>query len=209
MSMSITKRKGLLLVLSSPSGAGKSTIARALFEQDRGLELSISMTTRPMRPAERDGREYYFVSDEEFERQKKAGNLLEFADVFGYAYGTPRALVEEKLAAGIDVLFDIDWQGGQQLRHEMRDDVVSIFILPPSVEILESRLHRRAQDSEEVIASRMAEAQSELSHWAEYDYIIINDDLEVSLEQARSVLHAERCKRQRLSGIGDFVHSLM
>ncbi len=206
--MTDIKRKGLLLVLSSPSGAGKSTIAKKLLESDKNLALSISMTTRLKRPAEKDGREYHFVSKEEFEQHKQNGNLLEWAEVFGHSYGTPKKLVQDKLAEGTDILFDIDWQGGQQLRQEMADDVVTIFILPPSFSVLEERLHSRAQDSDAVIRSRMAEAKSELSHWAEYDYIIINDDLGDSLKRAQSILDAERCKRQRLSGIDSFVKRL-
>ena len=206
--MTDIKRKGLLLVLSSPSGAGKSTIAKALLANDEKLALSVSMTTRPKRPAEEDGREYHFISKQEFESHRKNGNLLESAEVFGHFYGTPKKLVEDKLNEGTDILFDIDWQGGQQLRQKLENDVVTIFILPPSYEVLEERLHSRAQDSDEVIRSRMAEAKSELSHWAEYDYIIINDDLNASLKQAQAILDAERCKRQRLLGIEHFVKGL-
>ncbi|MGD1878601.1 MAG: guanylate kinase [Kiloniellaceae bacterium] len=202
------KRRGLMLVLSSPSGAGKTTISRRLLDTDNNLSLSISATTRPPRPGEIEGQDYYFVDSERFDEMVRKDELLEHALVFGNNYGTPRGPVEQALEAGRDVLFDIDWQGTQQVREAARDDLVSVFILPPSTGELERRLHTRAQDSDEVVRSRMAKAADEMSHWAEYDYIIINDDLEKSVEQVEAILTAERLKRERRIGLGAFVKGL-
>lgn len=197
-----------MLVLSSPSGAGKSTISKALLERDGGISLSVSATTRPMRNGETEGVDYYFVDQEKFEAMVKAAEFLEHATVFENSYGTPKAPVEKILKDGRDVLFDVDWQGTQQLAENARDDLVSIFILPPSIEELESRLHGRAQDSDEVVKKRMAKATSEMSHWAEYDYIIVNEDIELSVSQVEAILTAERLKRDRQTGLGDFVRGM-
>lgn len=202
------KRRGLMLVLSSPSGAGKTTISRRLLDTDDNLSLSISATTRPPRPGETDGKDYYFVTPERFSAMVDGGELLEHALVFGNNYGTPRVPVEQALEVGRDVLFDIDWQGTQQVRESARDDLVSVFILPPSTTELERRLHTRAQDSDEVVRARMAKAADEMSHWAEYDYIIINDSLEKSVEQVEAILTAERLKRERRVGLRAFVETL-
>ena len=202
------KRRGLMLVLSSPSGAGKSTIARAILEQEDCLFMSVSVTTRPMRPGEENGKDYFFVDEAAFHAKVKDKELLEHAEVFGNYYGTLRTLVEKHLSAGEDVLFDIDWQGTQQLRESAREDLVSVFILPPSYEELERRLADRGQDSEEVIRGRMAKAADEMSHWPEYDYVIINDVIEESIANVQSILRAERLKRNRRLGIGDFVKTL-
>ena len=202
------KRRGLMLVLSSPSGAGKTTISRRLLETDGNLSLSVSATTRPPRPGETDGVDYFFVTGERFAEMVAAGDLLEHAEVFGNNYGTPRAPVEEALQAGGDVLFDIDWQGTQQVSAAARGDLVSVFILPPSTAELERRLYARAQDSEEVVRGRMAKAADEMSHWAEYDYIIINDDVDKSVAQVEAILTAERLKRQRRVGLSAFVEQL-
>jgi len=201
-------RRGLMLVLSSPSGAGKSTISRALMINDGPLSMSISATTRPKRVGETDGVDYLFVSQAEFDRMVEAGEFLEYATVFGESYGTPRAPVEKALSRGEDVLFDVDWQGTQQLKQSARENLVSIFILPPSLEELENRLYARAQDSDEVVKGRMAKATSEMSHWAEYDYIIVNNNLDESIGQAESILAAERLKRERREGLTDFVRQL-
>jgi len=201
-------RRGLMLVLSSPSGAGKTTISRALLEDDTNLTMSVSVTTRAPRPGEKDGIDYHFIDRDRFDAMASDGELLEHAQVFDNGYGTPRAEVEQALAAGRDVLFDIDWQGTQQLKAEMRQDLVSVFILPPSTEELERRLRTRAQDSDETVRARMAKASDELSHWAEYDYIILNQVLESSVEQARTILFAERLKRDRQSGLHAFVEAL-
>jgi len=197
-----------MLVLSSPSGAGKTTISRALLEDDNNLTMSVSVTTRAPRPGEQRGIDYHFIDRATFDAMVSAGDLLEHAEVFGNGYGTPRAEVEKALAAGRDVLFDIDWQGTQQLRAEMRDDLVSVFILPPSTEELERRLRARAQDSDETVRTRMAKASDEMSHRAEYKYIILNHDLDKSVEQARTILAAERLKRDRQSGLHGFVEAL-
>lgn len=202
------KRRGLMLVLSSPSGAGKTTISRVLLERDDALQLSISATTRPPRPNERDGRDYDFVTPEAFEAMVAQGAFLEHAQVFGHRYGTPRAPVEAILSEGRDVLFDIDWQGTQQVAEAAREDLVSVFVLPPSIEELERRLYARAQDSEEVVRGRMAKAADEMSHWQEYDYIIVNRDIEQSVASVQSILRAERLRRQRQLGLGDFVRQL-
>lgn len=202
------QRRGLMLVLSSPSGAGKTSISRQLLERDDNISLSVSATTRARRPAETEGVHYFFVSEERFDGMAGAQELLEHATVFGNRYGTPRAAVEEALQDGRDVLFDIDWQGTQQLAEKAREDLVSVFILPPTTEELERRLHSRAQDSDEVVRARMAKAADEMSHWAEYDYIIINHDLERSVSEVEAILTAERLKRERRVGLRDFVEGL-
>lgn len=201
-------RRGLMLVLSSPSGAGKTTLSRRLLETDFNLVLSVSMTTRARRPGEREGADYVFVTTETFESAVKAGEFLEHANVFGHRYGTPRTPVKHALELGRDVLFDIDWQGTQQLRENAREDLVSIFVLPPSHAELERRLRARALDPDEVVAARMAKAADEISHWAEYDYVIINDDLDRALANIVSVLAAERLRRDRQKGLSDFVRRL-
>jgi guanylate kinase len=201
-------RRGLMLVLSSPSGAGKTTLSRKLLEFDPGVELSISVTTRKQRPGEVEGRDYHFLDAARFEAMVAKGELLEWAQVFNHRYGTPRAPVEAALARGRDVLFDIDWQGTQQLREKANRDLVSIFVLPPSIPDLERRLRMRAQDSDEVIHARMAKAADEMSHWAEYDYVVINSDIDQAFDQVRSILAAERLKRGRQSGLSDFVRGL-
>lgn len=202
------KRRGLLLVLSSPSGAGKTTLSRALLEQDAGIELSVSVTTRPARPGEVDGKDYHFCNSDAFKAMRMSGALLEWAKVFDNFYGTPREPVEKLLEAGRDVLFDIDWQGAQQLAEKLSSDVVRVFVLPPSADALERRLKDRAQDSDAVVARRMRAASDEISHWAEYDYVIVNDDLDSSLAGLKSVLTAERLKRDRVLGLGQFVRAL-
>ncbi|HTH16043.1 MAG TPA: guanylate kinase [Magnetospirillum sp.] len=201
-------RRGLMLVLSSPSGAGKSTIARALLERDADIAMSVSCTTRPPRPGEVDGKDYHFVTVEAFERMVAKGQFLEHARVFDNFYGTPRQPVEEALASGRDVLFDIDWQGTQQLGDNARDDLVTVFILPPSVEELERRLRGRAQDSEEVVKKRMAKAGDEMSHWFEYDYELLNTEVERSIARVQAILDAERLRRRRQVGMADFVNRL-
>ncbi len=202
------KRRGLMFVMSSPSGAGKTTLSRGLLDSDDEIVMSVSATTRNPRPGEVDGKDYYFVSVEDFGLMVNRGEFLEHAKVFDNYYGTPRGPVEEALSNGKDVLFDIDWQGTQQLKENARDDVVSIFILPPSTQELERRLHTRAQDSAEIVAKRMAKAADEMSHWAEYDYIIVNQDLDKSRTQIRAILDAERLKRPRQTGLGGFVKGL-
>jgi guanylate kinase len=202
------ERRGLMFVLSSPSGAGKTTLSRLLIERMPGLKLSVSATTRPMRPAEVEGCDYIFVDKGRFEEMVKRNELLEWAVVFDNRYGTPRAPVEAALSAGEDVLFDIDWQGTQQLREKARADVVSVFILPPSAADLEQRLHSRAQDSADVIRSRMSRASHEMSHWAEYDYIVINHDVDDAFAEVQSILKAERLKRERRTGLTNFVRDL-
>lgn len=201
-------RRGLLLILSSPSGAGKSTLARRLMAWDDSLRFSVSATTRPARIGEEDGREYYFKSRAEFEKMVTAGEMLEHAEVFGNLYGSPRAPVEAAMQAGRDTLFDIDWQGGQQIKQMMRDDVVSIFVLPPSISELEARLRGRGQDSAEVIASRMAKSRDEISHWPEYDYVIKNTDLDVAFAELIVILQAERLRRYRQPQLSEFVRDL-
>ena len=201
-------RRGLMLVLSSPSGAGKTTISRALLERDGNLWMSISATTRPKRPGEVLGRDYQFVDPTQFNLMVNRQELLEHAKVFSNYYGTPSAPVEAALSLGRDVLFDIDWQGTQQLAQNARDDLVSVFILPPSTEELQRRLERRAQDPAEVVAQRMAKAPDEMSHWAEYDYIVINHEIEDSVAAVQSILAAERLKRERQVGLTDFVKGL-
>ncbi|WP_282609638.1 guanylate kinase [Pelagibius sp. Alg239-R121] len=202
------KRRGLMLVFSSPSGAGKTTISRKLLEKDDNLELSISATTRPRRPGEVNGQDYFFVSSEQFEAMVARGELLEHAQVFDHRYGTPRDPVEKALQGGRDVLFDIDWQGTQQVADKAPRDLVRVFVLPPSTQELERRLYARARDPEDVVRSRMAKAADELSHWAEYDYIIVNHDIDQSLSDVQSILHAERLRRERRVGLRDFVETL-
>jgi guanylate kinase len=201
-------RRGLMLILSSPSGAGKTTISRMLLERDSNIEMSISVTTRRKRPGEVEGVDYNFVDPTEFNLMLNRQEFLEHAKVFDNYYGTPKKPVEDTLAAGRDVLFDIDWQGTQQIMEHARADLVTVFILPPSTQELERRLKTRAQDSAEVVAKRMAEAPDEMSHYTEYDYIIVNRDLGASLAEVQAILAAERLKRQRLVGLGDFVKAL-
>ncbi len=199
------RRRGLMLVLSSPSGAGKTSIARRLLELEPGLEMSVSVTTRPKRPSEVEAVDYRFIDGASFQAMVARGELLEHAVVYDHAYGTPRAAVGEALAAGRDVLFDIDWQGAQQLREVAREDMVAVFILPPSTAELERRLRRRAQDAEPVVQKRLAQVAADVTHWAEYDYVVINCELERSVAQVRSILGAERLRRQRQPGLTDFV----
>jgi guanylate kinase len=201
-------RRGLLLILSSPSGAGKSTLSRMLMEWDRDMRFSVSATTRAPRPGEVDGREYYFRSREEFESMVKSGEMLEHAEVFGNLYGSPRGPVLAAMEAGRDTVFDIDWQGGQQVKQAMRDDVVSIFILPPSIAELDRRLRSRGQDSDEVIAGRMAKSRDEISHWAEYDYVLVNEDLGHTFDRLKAILTAERLRRDRQPQLSAFVRGL-
>ena len=201
-------RRGLMLVLSSPSGAGKTTLSRMLLKADRHVELSVSVTTRPQRRGEVDGRDYHFIDLHRFQAMVKSGKLLEWAEVFGHCYGTPRQPVEKALQAGRDVLFDIDWQGTQQLSEKARDDLVSVFILPPTVKELERRLKRRAQDSHDIIGSRMAKAADEMSHWPEYDYVIVNRDKDEAFAEVKAILAAERLKRERQIGLSSFVRAL-
>jgi len=202
------QRRGVLLVLSSPSGAGKTTITRRLLERDPTLSLSVSVTTRPPRPSEVDGRDYTFIGQAEFDALAARGDLLEHAQVFGHCYGTPRAPVEAALAAGRDIVTDIDWQGTQQLNASLEPDLVKVFILPPSLAALEARLNSRAQDSAAVVAARMAKSAEEMSHWPEYDYVIVNHDIDASVTQAQSIVTAERLKRVRQLGLADFVNRL-
>jgi guanylate kinase len=202
------ERRGLMFVLSSPSGAGKTTLSRLLIDRVAGLKMSVSATTRPMRPREIDGRDYWFVDQSRFESMVRQDELLEWANVFDHRYGTPRAPVEAALSAGQDMLFDIDWQGTQQLREKAGEDVVSVFILPPTAADLEQRLHSRAQDSDEVIRGRMSRASHEMSHWAEYDYIVINHNIDAAFAEVHSVLKAERLKRRRRTGLTTFVRQL-
>ena len=202
-------RRGLLLILSSPSGAGKSTLARRLMDWDPSLRFSVSATTRAPRPGEVDGREYYFKSRADFEAMVAAGEMLEHAEVFGNFYGSPKGPVEAAMTEGRDTLFDIDWQGGQQIRNSsLGRDVVSVFVLPPSIAELERRLRGRAQDSDEVIAGRMAKSQSEISHWAEYDYVIVNNDIDMAFNDLLTILQAERMRRDRQPGMAEFVRGL-
>ena len=201
-------RRGVLYILSSPSGAGKTTLARRLIAADPGIAMSVSVTTRKPRPGERDGVDYFFVDAARFDAMKDAGDLLEWARVFDNSYGTPRAAVTAAINSGKDVLFDIDWQGAQQLSEKMKGDVVRVFVLPPSGQILEQRLKSRAQDPADVVAKRMSAAAAEISHWAEYDYVIVNSDLEDSVRAASAILIAERLKRERLLGLSTFVRDM-
>ena len=202
------KRRGLMLVLSSPSGAGKSTIARAILAQNPNIKLSVSATTRPQRPGEVEGVDYFFVSEKEFDLMVHDGEMLEYATVFGNKYGTPKKPVEDALNAGQDVMFDIDWQGTQQLTEHSADDLVRVFILPPSVEELRKRLTTRAQDSDDVIAYRMSESANQMSHWQEYDWVIINETLERTIGQVQSILNSEQLRRHRQQGISGFIRTL-
>jgi guanylate kinase len=206
--MSEIKRRGLMLVLSSPSGAGKTTLSRMLLASDPGIALSVSATTRAMRPTEVEGKDYFFISPQEFESWVKQDAFLEHAVVFENRYGTPKGPVEDALVSGRDVLFDIDWQGTQQMKDKVREDLVSIFILPPSHAELERRLKTRAEDSDEVVAKRMSKAADEMSHNPEYDYVVVNRDVDRALMQIKSILEAERARRTRLIGVGEFVAGL-
>jgi guanylate kinase len=206
--MSEIRRRGLMLVLSSPSGAGKTTLSRRLLESDAGILMSVSATTRPKRSNEVEGRDYVFVRPEVFEQMVRKEEFLEYAHVFDHHYGTPKEPVMKALASGRDVLFDIDWQGTQQLKERVREDLVSVFVLPPSHEELERRLRTRAQDSDDEVSRRMAKAASESSHWPEYDYVIVNDDAERAHAKVFAILEAERARRTRLVGVGDFVAQL-
>jgi guanylate kinase len=201
-------RRGLMFVLSSPSGAGKTTLSRLLLRADPNVELSVSVTTRAKRRGEINGRDYHFIDLARFQIMVKSGELLEWAEVFGHCYGTPRRPVESALRAGRDVLFDIDWQGTQQLREKARDDLVSVFILPPTAKELERRLHTRAQDSHDIIHVRMDKAAGEMSHWPEYDYVIVNSDIDLAFAEVRAILAAERLKRERQIGLSAFVRAL-
>ena len=202
------RRRGFLLVLSSPSGAGKTTITKRLVERDPNLTLSVSVTTRPRRPSETDGRDYTFIDQATFDRMVAGGELLEHATVFDHCYGTPRAPIEATLADGRDVVTDIDWQGTQQLTESVPHDLVKVFVLPPSQDALEARLRARAQDSDDVVAARMAKSAAEMSHWPEYDYVIVNRDIEESVAQAQAIVTAERHRLTRQVGLADFVNRL-
>jgi len=205
----VIARRGLMLVLSSPSGAGKTTLSRKLLEADPQVEMSVSVTTRKPRPGEVDGRDYHFIDAAKFDAMVRAGELLESATVFGHSYGTPKAPVVKALASGRDMLFDIDWQGTQQLSEgAASSDLVSIFVLPPSIPALEDRLHSRAQDDDDVIKRRMAVAVDEMSHWREYDYVIVNRDIDTAFANVRAIITAERLKRDRQTGLTAFVRSL-
>jgi guanylate kinase len=202
-------RRGLMLVLSSPSGAGKSTIAGNLLRADHSLEISVSVTTRAKRPSEIAGKHYHFITVPQFERMRDAGDLLEWAEVHGNFYGTPREPVESAMAEGRDMLFDIDWQGALQLQDKMKADIVSIFVLPPTMTELQSRLHRRAEDSEEVIRTRLLNSRAEIERWREYDYVIVNDDLDEAFRNVSCIVNAERVRRDRRHGLFDFVNGLL
>jgi guanylate kinase len=202
------RRRGVMLIVSSPSGAGKTTISRLLLEREPALTMSVSVTTRPRRPSEISGRDYHFIDRREYDRMVERNEFLEHAEVFGNGYGTPRPAVEKALAEGRDILFDIDWQGTRQMAQSARADMVSVFILPPSFGELERRLRTRAQDSDEAVAKRMAKAADEMSHWQEYDYIIINEDVEHSVIAVQSILTAERHRRDRQLDLAPFVSSL-
>jgi guanylate kinase len=202
-------RRGLMFILSSPSGAGKTTIARRLLAEDGHIRLSVSYTTRPMRPGEVHGRDYLFVDADEFARKVDEGEFIEWAEVFGHLYGTPKAEIKAGLKAGHDYLFDIDWQGTQQLYQRMEVDVVRVFLLPPSIGELERRLASRGTDSAVVVADRMARARSEISHWDGYDFVVINDDIDACFDKVTGILHSERMRRARQTGLVDFVRGLM
>ena len=203
------ERRGLLIVLSSPSGAGKSTISRLLLEADGEVTMSVSATTRPKRPGETNGVDYHFVDDSEFDRMIAANEFVEWAHVFGYRYGTPKAPVKQALRKGSDILFDIDWQGARQLEPDFGEHLVTIFLLPPTMAELEHRLHTRGQDSEAVIADRMRRAADEIDHWAEYEYVLVNRDMDACLAKVRAIVTAERSKRVRQTGLVEFVRDLI
>ncbi len=202
------ERRGLLLALSSPSGSGKTTLTRKLLEVEDDIYLSVSLTTRPPRPGEVEGKDYFFTTEDAFQEYKQSNKLIESAFVYNHYYGTPRAFVDKHLKKGHDVLFDIDWQGVQQLKAVMREDLVTVFILPPSLDELENRLKKRAQDTSEVIENRMKKASIETSHWAEYDYVIVNHELNACLQSLRSILTAARLQRTRQVGLFDFAKTL-
>jgi guanylate kinase len=202
------QRRGLLIVLSSPSGAGKTTISRMLLDADDEIAMSVSATTRPMRPGEHDGKDYSFVEDDEFDRMIAEGEFVEWANVFGYRYGTPKAPVKDALRDGRDILFDIDWQGARQLEPDFKGQLVTIFLLPPSMAELEQRLRARGTDSADVIAERMRRAAEEISHWAEYEYVLVNRDMDECLAQVRAIVAAERSRRVRQTGLHPFVTEL-
>ena len=208
MMINKTRNKGLMLVLSSPSGAGKTSICKSLLKLDKNIKLSISVTTRPKRSEEKNGEDYLFVDNKKFSRMLKKNYFLEQASVFGHNYGTPKKMVEDKLFKGEDLLFDIDWQGAQQLRSKMREDVVSVFILPPNKKELEKRLKERGQDSPEVVLERMSSASKEITHWAEYDYVLVNTKLDESVLKVYNILKAERLKRIRQIGLAEFVRNI-
>ncbi|MEP5938142.1 MAG: guanylate kinase [Erythrobacter sp.] len=201
-------RRGLMFILSSPSGAGKTTISRKILDADDEIKLSVSVTTRPMRPGEEDGVHYYFVDDAKFDQMIEEDDFYEWAPVFGHRYGTPKGIIRNALKDGQDFMFDIDWQGTQQLYQKDQQDVVSVFILPPSIDELRRRLISRAQDHDDVIDSRMERAKGEISHWAEYDYVVVNDDLDTCFGKVREILHAERMRRTRQTGLIPFVREL-
>ena len=201
-------RRGLLIVLSSPSGAGKTTLSRMLMDADPAVTMSVSTTTRPKRPGEKEGVDYHFVDDSQFDRLIEAGEFVEWAHVFGYRYGTPKAPVKDALREGRDILFDIDWQGTQQLKAAMGEDLVSIFLLPPSMAELERRLRQRGTDSEAIIGDRMSRADSEISHWPEYEYVLVNDDTKRCLAQIRAIIEAERLRTRRQTNLVPFTRSL-
>ncbi len=209
MASDTLQRRGLMFILSSPSGAGKTTIARRLLERDKEIRLSISVTTRPMRPGEIDGKDYHFVSQTEFDRMVEEDEFYEWAHVFDHCYGTPKSQIRAGLKAGEDFLFDIDWQGTQQLYQKDQQDVVRVFLLPPSIEELRRRLNGRATDSEDVIQARMERARAEISHWDGYDYVVVNDNIDLCFEKVRQILEAERTRRQRQTGLIGFVRELM
>ncbi|HZU88889.1 MAG TPA: guanylate kinase [Stellaceae bacterium] len=208
MSDPVIRRRGFLLVLASPSGAGKTTITRRLVSRDPTLALSISVTTRPQRPGEVDGRDYHFIDRVRFDAMVARGELLEHATVFGHCYGTPRGPIEAAIAAGHDIVGDVDWQGAQQLSRNVPHDLVKIFVLPPNLSALEQRLRLRAQDSAAVVAARLSKSAEEMSHWPEYDYVIVNSDLETSVAAVAAIVTAERLKRSRQIGLADFVNRL-
>jgi guanylate kinase len=208
MSDSVIRRRGFLLVLASPSGAGKTTITRQLVSRDPTLALSVSVTTRPQRPGEVDGRDYRFIDRARFDAMIERGELLEHATVFGHCYGTPRGPIEAAIAAGHDIVGDVDWQGAQQLSGNVPHDLVKVFVLPPNLSALEQRLRLRAQDSAAVVAARLAKSAEEMSHWSEYDYVIVNSDIENSVAEVAAIVTAERLKRSRQIGLADFVNRL-
>jgi len=207
--MNIGRRRGLMLILSSPSGAGKTTLSRRLLDEDQQISLSISVTTRAPRPGETDGVDYRFVSEETFQMMVDADKFLEHASVFGNRYGTPKGPVMERLSEGRDVLFDIDWQGAQQMQDQAEGDIVRVFILPPSLDALKERLVGRGQDSADVVAGRMAKATAEISHWFEYDYVLVNEDVDICLDQLKTILRSERLRRSRCPGVAELAKSLM